>query len=100
LIYSQTFSGKLSGFLFFKEEPMKTITSIALVSVLLLSGLALASQSGEQKDHSSMMEEMMKGGKDGEHKDEMMRMIKMMDQCAAMMQSAKEPAGVKESQKQ
>jgi len=26
--------------------------------------------------------------------------MKMMDQCAAMMQSAKEPAGVKESQKQ
>jgi hypothetical protein len=38
---------------------MKTITSIALVSFLFLSGMALAAQSGEKKDHQSMMEEMM-----------------------------------------
>ncbi len=60
---------------------MKTITSIALVSLLVVSGMALAAQSDEQKEHSSMMEEMMKGGKEGEHKDGMMRMMKMMDQC-------------------
>jgi hypothetical protein len=39
---------------------MKTIMSIAVVCFLVLSGLALASQSAEQKNHSSMMEEMMK----------------------------------------
>jgi preprotein translocase subunit YajC len=44
---------------------MKTITSIAVVSFLVLSGLALASQSNEQKEHSSMMEEMMKGEREG-----------------------------------
>ncbi|HEU0048602.1 MAG TPA: hypothetical protein VFQ43_13475 [Nitrososphaera sp.] len=78
---------------------MKTITSIALVSLLVVSGMALAAQSHEQKEHSSMMEEMMKGGKEGEHKDGMMRMMKMMDQCSAMMESGKESAGAKESQK-
>ena len=78
---------------------MKTITSIALVSLLVVSGMALAAQSDEQKEHSSMMEEMMKRGKEGEHKDGMMRMMKMMDQCSAMMESGKESAGAKESQK-
>ena len=78
---------------------MKTITSIALVSLLVVSGMALAAQSDEQKEHSSMMEEMMKGGKEGEHKDGMMRMMKMMDQCSPMMESGKESAGAKESQK-
>ena len=78
---------------------MKMITLTVLVSFLVLSGLALASQSSEQKEHSSMMEEMMKGGKEGEHKDGMMRMMKMMDQCSAMMESGKESAGAKESQK-
>jgi len=76
---------------------MKTITSIALVAFLVLSGLALASQSGEQKDHPSMMEEMMKGKKEGEG---MMRMMKMMEQCGTMMESAKESGGAKESQRQ
>ena len=78
---------------------MKTITSIALVSLLVVSRMALAAQSDEQKEHSSMMKEMMKGGKEGEHKDGMMRMMKMMDQCSAMMESGKESAGAKESQK-
>ena len=78
---------------------MKMITLTVLVSFLVLSGQALASQSSEQKEHSSMMEEMMKGGKEGEHKDGMMRMMKMMDQCSAMMESGKESAGAKESQK-
>ena len=66
---------------------------------MVVSGMALAAQSDEQKEHSSMMEEMMKGGKEGEHKDGMMRMMKMMDQCSAMMESGKESAGAKESQK-
>lgn len=66
---------------------MKTISSAVLVFFLVLSGLALAAQSGEQKDHSSMVQEMMKGGKQGEHKDGMMRTMKMMDQCASMMDS-------------
>ena len=67
---------------------MKTIGLGVLVSFLVLSGLALASQPGEQKKGSSAMEEMMKGGKDGEHMGSMMRMMKMMDQCSAMMESA------------
>jgi hypothetical protein len=78
---------------------MKTITSIALVSFLVLSGMALAAQSDERKEHSSMMEEMMRGGKESEHKDSMMRMMKMMDQCSAMMESGKDSGGAKESQK-
>ncbi len=69
---------------------MKTIGLAVLVSFLSLSGLSLASQSDEEKGHSSMMEEMMKGGKQGEQMVGMMRMMKMMDQCAAMMESAPE----------
>lgn len=79
---------------------MKTITSFVLVSFLVLSGVALAAQSAEKKEHSSMMEEMMKGEKGKEGMSDMMRMMKMMDQCAAMMESAKESGGTKESQKQ
>jgi prophage maintenance system killer protein len=78
---------------------MKTISLAVLLSFLLLSGFALAAQSGEQKDHSSMMQEMMKGGKQGEHKDGMMRMMKMMDQCAAMMESTHSSEGAAENQK-
>ncbi len=76
---------------------MKTITLGVLVSSLVLSGLALASQSGEQKERPS--QEMMKGGNQGEHKDGMMRMMKMMDQCAAMMESTHGPEQPTESQK-
>jgi hypothetical protein len=71
---------------------MKTITLAVLVSFLVLSGMALASQSGEQKDHSSMMEEM-KSGKEGDHMGRMMRMMKMMDQCSAMMESMHPESG-------
>lgn len=42
---------------------MKTLASVGLMSFLVLSGLALASQSEEQKQDPSMMEEMMKGEK-------------------------------------
>lgn len=80
---------------------MKTIASVAVVSFLVLSGLALASQSGEQKDRPSMMEEMMKGGKEGEPTDGMMRMMKMMGQCASMMEPTDPGSGqTKENQKQ
>ena len=78
---------------------MKTISLAVLVSFLILSGLAFASQSGEQKDHSAMMQEMMKGEKQGERMDGMMRMMKMMDQCSAMMESSHSSEEGKESQK-
>jgi len=79
---------------------MKTSGLAVLVSFLVLTGLALASQSREQKDRSSMMQSMMKNEKDGEHSRGMMRMMKMMDQCAAMMESTGDSEGSKESQKQ
>ena len=69
---------------------MKTITLAVLVSIVLVAGLALASQSGEQRDHTSMMQEMMKGEKGMEGMSGMggmMGMMKMMDQCGAMMES-------------
>lgn len=78
---------------------MKTISLGVLVSILVLSGLALASQSGEPKEHSSTVQEMMKGGKQRDHMDGMMRMMKMMDQCAAMMDFAYN-SKVEESQNQ
>ncbi|HEY2918538.1 MAG TPA: hypothetical protein VGK77_06015 [Candidatus Binatia bacterium] len=80
---------------------MKTISLGVLASFLVLSGLALAAQSDEQKERpsSSMMQEMMKGGREGEHRDGMMRMMKMMDQCSAMMESAHGSEGAKENQK-
>ena len=55
---------------------MKTITLAVLVSIVL-SGLALASQSGEQKDHTSMMQEMMKGEKGMEGMSGMGGMMRM-----------------------
>jgi len=73
---------------------MKTITLAVLVSIVLVAGLALASQSGEQRDHTSMMQEMMKGDKSGGGSMHgmgamggMMGMMKMMEQCSAMMES-------------
>lgn len=74
------------------------------LSLLALSGLAFAAQESQQKDHSSMMqgsmmEEMMKSGKDEGHAGGMMRMMKMMDRCAAMMESAHGSGAVKEDRK-
>jgi hypothetical protein len=69
---------------------MKTITLAVLVSIVLVAGLALASQSGEQRDPTSTMQEMMKGknGMEGmSGMGGMMGMMKMMDQCGAMMKS-------------
>jgi hypothetical protein len=45
-----------------------------------------------------MMEEMMKGEKQGTHMDGMMRMMKMMEQCSEMMESHHDQNGkVKEA---
>ena len=93
---------------------MKTISLAVLVSFLVVSGLALAAQSGEQKEPpvmpsrpmmQNMMKEgkqdMMKEGKEGEHMGGMMGMMKMMEQCNAMMKSAQhEGKKAKETQKQ
>ena len=83
---------------------MKTITSAVLVSFLVVAGLALASQSGDQMDHPSMMQEMMKGEKGMEGMSGMggmMGMMKMMDQCGAMMESTHDQGEkAKESQNQ
>jgi hypothetical protein len=77
---------------------MKTISMAVWVSFLVLSGLAVASQSGEQKDHSSRMEEMMKGENQEKHMDGMMRMMKMMELCSEMMESHHDQNGkVKET---
>lgn len=81
---------------------MKKMALAGLVSLLILSGAALAQQSEEQKKTSSMrdmMEQMMGGGTEG-----MMRMMgemgKMMDQCTAMMESTHAPYGqTKEEEK-
>lgn len=78
---------------------MKPISLAVLVSFVVLTGLGFASQSGEQKDHSSMMQSMMKNVKDGEYSRGMMRMMKMMDQCAGMMESTGDFEASKESQK-
>lgn len=73
---------------------MKKAIFVGLVSVLILSGMALATQvEGEKKGSSMqrMMQEMMKGGNGMEGMMGMMKMMgqmdKMMDQCIAMMGS-------------
>ena len=74
---------------------MKQIVLGGLVSLLVLSGFALAHQPGEKRDsgRGSMMQHGMMGEKGTEdmqgmgHMDGMMRMMKMMDQCASMMES-------------
>jgi hypothetical protein len=66
---------------------MKTTALVVVVSFLILSGWALAAQKAEQKLDPSTMEHMMKEG-DGSSRGGMMRMMKMMDQCATMMESA------------
>lgn len=76
---------------------MKKITIVGLL-FLILSGVSLAEQSGEQKKASpmqGMMQEMMKGKESGESGKE-----GMMDQCTAMMGSGKTESGeTKEGQK-
>jgi hypothetical protein len=67
---------------------MKTTALAVVMSFLILSGWALAAQKAEQKQDPSMMEHMMKEGEGGKGRGSMMRMMKMMDQCATMMESA------------
>ena len=71
---------------------MKKLILVGLVSSMILAGIAMAEQAGEQKKGSSMqdmMQQMMKGEKSGESgMGGMMGMMKMMDQCSAMMESA------------
>ena len=70
---------------------MKKLVSIAVLSFLVVSGAALAQQSGDQEKGSSMhgmMGQMMQGEKGKEGMGSMMRMMKMMDQCASMMESS------------
>ena len=73
---------------------MKKALFVGLVSALILSGVALATQVEDEKKGSSMqgmMQEMMKGenGKGGMMGMMRMRgeMETMMDQCASMMES-------------
>ncbi len=78
---------------------MKKFLILGLVSVLMVSGLALADQSEKQKESSmqGMMQQMMGGEMAGngmsgmEGMMNMMgmmgRMNEMMDQCTAMMSS-------------
>lgn len=79
---------------------MKTMSLAVLVSFLLVSGLALASQSAEQKQGPSMMEEMMTNRSQRDHGGGMMGMMKMMEQCAAMMESGHHSEAGNESRKQ
>ena len=81
---------------------MKMIALFALTVFLMASGVTLAQQSAPPNKDSSMqgmMQGMMKNEKDGEHSRGMMRMMKMMDQCAAMMESTGDSEASKESQK-
>jgi len=76
---------------------MKTLVLWGLVSLLALSGMALAHPSGENEKGSSMqqMHQMMggeSGGKgmsmSGGMMGMMQRMNTMMDQCSTMMNAA------------
>ncbi len=88
---------------------MKKLALSIVAIFLALSGVTLAQQSESQKKGSSMMEsmpDMMKGKQSGESgmqgmgdRNGMMRMMKMMDQCAAMMESAHGSEGATENQK-
>ena len=84
---------------------MKKIAFVISVVFLLLSGVTLAQQTGEEKKDSSM-QGMMKGdqtGGDSMHgmggMDGMMGMMKMMEQCSGMMVSSRSPEESKESGK-
>jgi len=78
---------------------MKKFVFLGLVSLLIVSGLALADQSEKHKESSlqSMMQQMMGGEKAGKGMSGMEgmmnmmgmmgRMNEMMDQCTAMMSS-------------
>jgi hypothetical protein len=77
---------------------MKHLILAGLVSLVILSGFALAHQSEDEKKGSSMKDmrqEMMKGKEPGEggmhgmgDMGGMMGMMKMMEQCSDMMKAA------------
>ncbi len=71
---------------------MKMIALFALTVFLMVAGVTLAQQSGDEKKDSSMMQQMMKQKQSGEGSSEgmggMMGMMKMMEQCNDMMKSA------------
>jgi len=74
---------------------MKMIALFALTVFLMVSGITLAQQSGDEKKGSSMqdmMQQMMKQKQSGEGSTEgmsgMMGMMRMMEQCSDMMKSA------------
>jgi hypothetical protein len=67
---------------------MKTIALAVVMPSLILSAWALAAQETEQKKDPSMMEHMMKEGEGEKSRRGMMRMMKMIDQCATMMESS------------
>lgn len=76
---------------------MRHLILAGLVSLVILSGFALAHQSGDEKKGYSMkdmMQQMMKGKEPGEvgmhgmdDMGRMMGMMKMMEQCSDMMKS-------------
>jgi hypothetical protein len=86
---------------------MKNII-IGLLSVLILGSAALAQQNGEEKKDapiSGMMQGMMGEQKSGESGMQqgmggMMRMMKMMEQCAAMMDQSADSGKAKDRPKQ
>jgi len=89
------------------EVSMKTITLVGILSILFLSGITVAQQSGEPEKSSSMqgmMQDRMKGEKTGEGGMQgMMQMMRMMNQCAAMMEeccSSTDTGKAKEAPKQ
>jgi len=73
---------------------MKRVALFALTVFLMVSGITLAQQSGDEKKGSSMqdmMQQMMKQKQSGEGSMEgmggMMGMMRMMEQCSDMMKS-------------
>jgi hypothetical protein len=69
---------------------MKMIALFALTVFLMVAGVTLAQQSGNEKKGSSMqdtMQQMMKRKQSGEGMGGMMGMMKMMEQCSDMMKS-------------
>jgi hypothetical protein len=89
---------------------MKKVAFVMVAVLLMLSGVTLAQQSGDEKKGSSMqdmMQQMMKQKQSGEGNMEgmggmmgMMGMMKMMEQCSAMMESHDQSNGdAKETRK-
>jgi len=73
---------------------MKKIALFALAVFLMVAGVTLAQQSGDEKKGSSMqdmMQQMMKQKQSSEGNKEgmggMMGMMRMMEQCSDMMKS-------------